>query len=165
MSSLEDDKSIIEEIIYALSNKINEDEYFQDIDFYYDLSQINQKDNMPCVVFNEIYQDFERITHVNDCDIPVSSTIEIMLCTDELYPAKAISEGWKFREHVVRQLASIEYTGDIHPKLNNIIYLKHTGLESLYWKESTSWKSYDDDDKARWICNAISVIYELRYEL
>lgn len=116
--------SVFERILIELRDVIQESEEFKDIDVYFDDSEMNPNDSLPCVSF-KVGQ--KEVLNSSPMCSEYSRRLEIRLHTETLDKRALQSELYSYEE----QLISIIHQAQLDNKLSDFYEIEETGASSI----------------------------------
>jgi len=150
-------KSVFEEILVTLRDIIQESEPFNGIDVYFDPSEMNPNDVLPCVSFNvgqkEVLSSSALCTQY-------SRRIEIRLHTETLDKRKLQSELYSYEE----QLVSVIHQAKLEGKIPDYFDIVETGSSQIYALMFNARKEANQFNMI-FFSNLLKVRFVIRYEI
>lgn len=116
--------STFERILVELRDIIQESEEFKDIDVYFDDSEMNPNDSLPCVSFKV---GVKEVLESSPMCTEYSRRLEIRLHTETLDKRKLQSELYSYEE----QLVSVINRAKLQGKLSDFYEIRETGASSI----------------------------------
>lgn len=116
--------STFEKILVELRDVIQESEEFKDIDVYFDDSEMNPNDYLPCVSFKV---GVKEVLNSSPVCSEYSRRLEIRLHTETLDKRKLQSELYSYEE----QLISVINNAKLQGKLSDFYEIEETGASSI----------------------------------
>ena len=152
-----DRTSVFESILIELRDVIQESEEFKDIDVYFDDSEMNPNDYLPCISFKvgqkEVLKSSALCTEY-------SRRIEIRLHTETLDKRKLQSELYSYEE----QLVSLIHHAQRDNRLSDFYEIEETGSSSINALMFNAKKEANQFNMI-FFSNLLRVRFVIRYEI
>lgn len=116
--------STYERILVELRDVIQESDEFKDIDVYFDDSEMNPNDSLPCISFKT---GVKEVLNSSPLCSEYSRRLEIRLHTETLDKRKLQSELYSYEE----QLISVINQAKLQGTLSNFYEITETGASSI----------------------------------
>lgn len=149
--------SVFEQILVTLRDIIQDSEEFKDIDVYFDDSEMNPNDFLPCVSFKvgqkEVLKSSALCTEY-------SRRLEIRLHTDTLDKRKLQSELYSYEE----QLVSVIHQAKLQGKIPDYFDITETGSSQIYALMYNAKKEANQFNMS-FFSNLLKVRFVIRYEI
>jgi len=149
--------SVFETILIELRDIIQESEEFKDIDVYFDDSELNPNDKLPCVSFKvgqkEVLKSSALCTEY-------SRRLEIRLHTETLDKRALQSELYSYEEQLIHILHQAKLDG----KLSDFYEIEETGSSSINALMFNARKEANQFNMI-FFSNLLRVRFVIRYEI
>ena len=149
--------SVFERILIELRDIIQESDEFKDIDVYFDESEMNPNDSLPCISFKvgqkEVLESSALCTEY-------SRRLEIRLHTETTDKRKLQSELYSYEE----QLVSLIHQAQLENRISDFYEIRETGSSSINALMFNSRKEANQFNMI-FFSNLLRVRFVIRYKI
>lgn len=149
--------SVFEKILVTLRDIIQESEEFKDIDVYFDDSEMNPNDKLPCISFK--VQQKEVLSSSAMCT-EYSRRLEIRLHTETLDKRKLQSQLYSYEE----QLVSVINQAKLDGRIPDFFDITETGSSQIYALMFNAKKEANQFNMI-FFSNLLKVRFVIRYKI
>ena len=145
------------DILVNIREIIQNSDYFEDADVYFDESQMNPNVKLPAICFRTGRK--EVVNNSINCR-EYNRGLEIRLCTKELDKPQLLSDLFDFEEQLIKTINNAAIAGDCLSSYE----ISETGanrISALMWNARNEGGQYD----YTFFCNMLVIKFNIRYTI